>query len=49
MYSKHNEGKAVITERFIRILKKIINNYFNMKQIYIDKLDNILNKYNNTS
>ena len=49
MYSKHNEGKAVIAERFIRILKKIINNYFNIKQIYTDKLDNIVNRYNNTS
>ena len=25
MYSKHNEGKSVVAERFIRTLKKSIN------------------------
>ena len=47
MYSRHNEGKSVVAERFIR--KK---NYKCMtsvsKNVHIDNLDNIVNKYNNT-
>ena len=43
MYSTHNEGKSVIAERFIRTLKNKIYKYK-----YINKLDDILRKYNNT-
>ena len=50
MYSTHNEGKSVIAERFIRTLKSKIYNYMTSvsKNVYIDKLDHIVNKYNNT-
>ena len=51
MYSTHNEGKSVIAERFIRTLKnKIYNKYMtsSSKNVYIDKLDDIFNKYNKT-
>ena len=49
-YSTHNERKCVITERFIRTLKNKIYKYMTSvsKNIYIDKLHNIVNKYNNT-
>ena len=48
MYSTHNEGKSVIAERFIRILKNKTYKYMTSisKNVYIDKLDNIVNKYN---
>ena len=42
MYSTHNEGRFVITEIFIRTLKNKIFKYT------IDKLDYMVNKYNNT-
>ena len=49
MNSTHNEGQSVVTERSIRTSKK---NYKYMisvsKNVYIDKLDDIVNKYNNT-
>ena len=49
MYSMHNEGKSAIAERFIKTLKN--KNYKYMisvsKNVYVDKLDNIVNKYNN--
>ena len=50
MYSVYNEGKSAITERFIRTLKNKIYKYMTSvsKNIYIDKLDDIGNKYNNT-
>ena len=50
MYSTHNEGKSVVAERFIRILKNKIYKYMTSisKHVYIDKLDGIVNKYNNT-
>ena len=50
MYSTHNEGKSVIAERFIRTLKNKIYKYMTSisKKVYIDKLDGIVNKYNNT-
>ena len=49
MYSTHNEGKSVIAERFIRTLKNKIYKYMTSisKNVYIDKLDDIVNKYNN--
>ena len=50
MYSKHNEGKSVVAERFIRTLKNKIYKYMTSvsKNVYIDKLDDIVNKYDNT-
>ena len=50
MYSTHNEGKSVIAERFIRFLKNKVYKYTTSisKNLYIDKLDDIANKYNNT-
>ena len=50
MYSGNNTGKSVIVERFIRTLKNKIYKYMTsiLKNIYIDKLDGIVNKYNNT-
>ena len=50
MYSTHNEEKSVVAEKFIRTLKNKIYKYINSisTKIYIDKLNNIVNKYNNT-
>ena len=50
MYSTHNEEKSVVAERFIRTLKNKIYKYMTAisKIVYIDKLDDIVNKYNNT-
>ena len=50
MYSIHNEGKSVIAERFIRTLKTKIYKCMNSvsKNVYVDKLDDIVNKFNNT-
>ena len=50
MYSIHNEGKSVVCERFIRTLKTNIYKYMTSisKNMYIDKLDDIVNEYNNT-
>ena len=50
MYSVHNEGTSVVAEWFIRILKNKIYKYMTSisKNVYIDKLDDIVNKYNNT-
>ena len=49
MYSTHNEGKSVVTERFIRTLKNTSYKYMTSKNknAYIDKLDDIVNKNNN--
>ena len=50
MYSIHNEGKSVIAERFIRTLKSKIYKYMTLvsKNVYINKLDEIVDEYNNT-
>ena len=50
IYSKHNEGKSVVAERFIRILKTKIYKYMTSvsKNVYIDKLDDIVSEHNNT-
>ena len=50
MYSTHNEGKSFVAYRFIRTLKNKIYKYMTSisKNIDIDKLDDIVNKYNNT-
>ena len=48
MYSTHNEGKSVVAERFIRTLKSKIYKYMTSisKNVYIDKLDDIVGEYN---
>ena len=50
MYSTHNEGKSVVAERFIKTLKGKIYKYMTSisKNVYIDKLDDIVDEYNNT-
>ena len=50
MYSTHNERKSVVAERFIRTLKSKIYKHMTAisKNVYIDKLDDIVNEYNNT-
>ena len=49
MYSTHNEGKSVVAERLIRTIKNKIYKYMTSisKNVYIDKLDDIVHKYNN--
>ena len=50
MYSMHNKGKSLIGERFIRTLKnKIYKSMISIsKNVYLDKLNNKVNTYNNT-
>ena len=50
MYSTRNEGKSVVAERFIRTINSKIYNYITSisKNVYIDKLDDIVIEYNNT-
>ena len=50
MYSIHNAGKSIVVERFIRTLKNKIYKHETAvsKNVYIDKLDDIVNEYNNT-
>ena len=50
MYSAHNEEKSVVAERFMRTLKNKICKYMISisNNVYIDKLYDIVNKYNNT-
>ena len=49
MYSTHNVGKSVIAERFTRTSQNKIYRYMTSvsKYVYIDKFDEIVNKYNN--
>ena len=51
MYSTYNEGKSVVAERFIRTLKNKIFKHMTAisKNVYFDVLDDIVDKYNNTS
>ena len=50
MYSTFNEGKIVVAERFFRTLKNKIYKHMTTisKNVYIDVLPDIVNKYNNT-
>ena len=50
MYSIHNQEKFVVAERFIRTKKNNIFKYKTSisKNVFNDKLDDIVNKYNNT-
>ena len=49
MYATHNEEKYVVAERFIRTLKSKIYKYITSisKNVYIDKLYDIVKEYNN--
>ena len=50
MYSTHNEVQSVVAERFIRTLKSKIYKHMTSisKNVYIDKLDDTVDEYNNT-
>ena len=50
IYSTHNEEKSVVAEKFTTALKNKIYKYMTSvsKYVYIDKLDDIVNKQNNT-
>ena len=50
MYSTHNEGKSGVAARFIRTIKNQFYKYITSisKNVYIDKLDDIVNKCNNS-
>ena len=50
MYSINNKGKSVAAERFIRTLKTKTYKYMTAisKNVYIAKLDDTVNEYNNT-
>ena len=49
MYLIYNEGKSVVAERFIRTLKsKIYKCMTSVSNVYIDKLNDVINEYNNT-
>ena len=49
MYSTHNKQISVVAERFIRTLNTKTHRYMNSvsENMYIDKYDDIVNKYNN--
>ena len=50
MFSTHNEGKSVVTERLIRTLKNKIFKHMTAvsKNMHVDKSDDIVNENNNT-
>ena len=50
IYSTHNKGKSVVAGIFIRTVKNKIYKYITSvsKSLYINKLDDIVTKYNNT-
>ena len=50
MYSTHNEGKSVVAKRLFRTIKNKIYKYMSSisRNVYIDKLDDILDEYNKT-
>ena len=50
MYSTFNEGKSVVAERFIKTLKNKIYKHMTTigENVYIDDLNDIVKKYNNT-
>ena len=51
MYSAFSEGKSVVAEKFIRTLKNKIFKHMTAisKNVYFDVLNDIVNKYNNTT
>ena len=50
IYSIHNHGKSVIAERFVKTIKNKIYKYMTSisKNVFIDKVGSIVDKYNNT-
>ena len=50
MYSRNNEGKYTAAEAFIRTFRNEIYKYMTSisRNVYIDKLNEIIEKYNNT-
>ena len=50
IYLTQNEGKSVVAERFIRTLRNKMYKYMTSisRNVYIDKLDDIVHEYNNT-
>ena len=50
MYSTYNEGKSVVAEIFIRILRNKIYKHMIAvsKNVYFDVLDDIVDEFNNT-
>ena len=50
MHSIDNKGKSVVAERFLKTLKNKIYQYVTLisKNVYIDILADIVDKYNNT-
>ena len=50
IHSTHSEGKSVVAGRFITTLKNKIYKYMTSvpKNVYSDKLDDLVKKYNNT-
>ena len=50
MYSTHNKAESVVAKRFISKLNTKIYKYMTLlsKDMYIDILDEIVVKYNNT-
>ena len=50
LYLVYNEGKSVSAEKLIRTLKTKIYKSMTLvsKNVYIDKLDDIVSEYNNT-
>ena len=51
MCSTYNEGKSVVAERFIRTLKNELYKHMTAtgKNVYYDVLDDVVNKYNNST
>ena len=49
MYSTHNERNSVVAERFLKTLKNKFYKYMTSasKNVYTDKLDDVVNKHNN--
>ena len=50
MYPTYNVGNSVVAERLMRTLKNKVYKYMTSisKNVYIDKLDDIVDKHNNT-
>ena len=49
MHSTHNEGKSVIAKRFVITYKELnLQMTLISENLYYDKLDDIVNKCNNT-
>ena len=51
MHSRHNEGKSLVAEKFVRTLKNKVSKYMTSisKIVHIDQLDGIVNNENNNS